>query len=470
LEKPSLRKLLPLDLFTVSISEMVPYLVVAGMWFQTLELISLFSYSLFDLDAQQCPMAVSDRTWERLVDAEVGNRDHHLYGGSQYHRSLREFNLAIKCLGTPLITEDEIANAAGVGDTHDGVNFLQAACVISLEKARSSFEPMLSTLLTRMVHVMSRLHPVTEYMLRENRDRGRVTNYRRSDESVDDQSSFGDLEQAMDISQNPQFRELVRSVFEKFVHNCADQVMEKCRDDLNSITRYVAWNLDQRGSGALTRALPDQTNLFAVYQVAMKNADKQQQKLVENSNNQNKKKGRGKNSDSGTLTPINSNTNAQISPVQQGAGALERDYHNLIQIMEEAAASRTGNRTNVVVGGLVQFIVSNWRDQFCRATITKFNCYFMLPFVDDFHRFLRNELQKIYAEGGAGDNGLTDVFDLSSARRALELHRDELIAECMANKQLQDKFRVCSRMMRKQDRLGDESVLFDRISKKQNSH
>ena len=34
------------------------------------------------------------------------------------------------------VTEDEIANAAGVSDMHDGVNFMRAACVIAVEKVR----------------------------------------------------------------------------------------------------------------------------------------------------------------------------------------------------------------------------------------------------------------------------------------------------------------------------------------------
>jgi hypothetical protein len=69
----------------------------------------------------RCAMAVSERGWERLVGSDVGNKDHRLYGGSQYHRALREFALATRCLRLPTITEDEVANAAGVGDTHDGV-------------------------------------------------------------------------------------------------------------------------------------------------------------------------------------------------------------------------------------------------------------------------------------------------------------------------------------------------------------
>jgi hypothetical protein len=389
-------------------------------------------------------MAVSDRTWERLVDSEVGNRDHRLYGGAQYHRSLREFTLAAKCLRTPLITEDEIANAAGIGATHDGVNFLHASCVIALEKAHQSFEPLLGTLIIRMTHVMTRLCPVTEYMLREDRDRGKLSNFRKR-VSVQDESdeAIDKAEQAMDISQNPQFRELVRAIFGKFVADCADKVILQCRDDVNAITKYVTWNLDQRGVGAIARSLPDQTNLFSVYKVAVKHKAIQDKEEPNNSNKKNRD--RRKNSENGVLTPIpNNQQTAAMSP--QELHALDRDYNNLIQIIEEATMTRQqANRTSLVIGGLVQHIVTHWREQFCRTVITKFNCYFMLPFVENFHRYLRTELHKLYS--GTGD-GLSDVFDLTAARRALELHRDELQSECMANKQLQDKFQMCSRMMR----------------------
>ncbi len=50
------------------------------------------------------------------------------------YRAIREFCLAVRMMKTPTITEDEIANAAGVGDMHDGVNFMRAACVIAVEK------------------------------------------------------------------------------------------------------------------------------------------------------------------------------------------------------------------------------------------------------------------------------------------------------------------------------------------------
>jgi hypothetical protein len=176
--------------------------------------------SVFNTDVQGCPMSVSDRTWEHLLVTEVGNTQHRLYGGSQYHRVLREFNLATRCLRLPTITEDEIANAAGIGETHDGVNFLRAACVIALEKAQISFDPLLDALRLRISHIMGRLCPVSEYMIRQKQERKSVASqYLRDGRSSMDGGTF-----ATDIAHNPQFRQLVRTLFDEFVQRCSDNV------------------------------------------------------------------------------------------------------------------------------------------------------------------------------------------------------------------------------------------------------
>lgn len=376
------------------------------------------------------PMSVSDRTWERLVSAEVGHQDHRLYGGAQYHRTLREFNLATKCLRLPTITEDEIANAAGMGTTHDGVNFLHAACVIALEKARVSFEPLLESLRFRVMHVFERLCPVTEYMLRETKDQYKISTHKFFEDynkKDDFEGSTDGVNKATDIAQNPQFRQLVRQIFENFVHKCSDNALSKCRDDLTAITRYVTWNLDDRSSGALQRSLPDKTDLVSIYQVAVKASR----------GDENDKE------DESTSRAVIANSDKALKPMADE----QRDYFNLLQLMEEAICTRDANRTNMVVGSLVQHIVSQWRESFGRQVTTKFNCYFMLPFVDDFHKFMRYELQKVYE--GEGEK-LCEVFDLAAARRALQVRRQELVNECVANKRLQEKFAGLSRMMRKQ--------------------
>lgn len=156
-----------------------------------------------------------------MVATEVGNQSHRLYGGAQYHRVMREFSLATRCLRLPTISEDEIANAAGMGDTHDGVNFLRAACVISLEKARCSFDPLLDALRIRMAHTMSRLCPIAEFMLIQKKDRA-ANSY--APMSTFGGYSNGSNSKVSDITQNAQFLQLVRTIYDRFVSECSEQV------------------------------------------------------------------------------------------------------------------------------------------------------------------------------------------------------------------------------------------------------
>ncbi|CAN0474164.1 unnamed protein product, partial [Ectocarpus sp. 12 AP-2014] len=102
--------------------------------------------------------------------------------------------------------------------------------------------------------------------------------------------------------------------------------------------------------------------------------------------------------------------------------------------MEEASSSRDAERTSAVVSALVQHIMLSWREHFARAVAMKFNCFFLMPFVDDFPSYLRRELEKIY-EGDVGD-----IFDIAEARGALIRRRESLVAECKACHEIQGKF------------------------------
>ncbi|XP_040385377.1 uncharacterized protein LOC102718788 [Oryza brachyantha] len=46
-----------------------------------------------------------------------------LYGGAQYHRAMAEFRLVVGSMKCPPITREEIVNACGVEDIHDGTNY-----------------------------------------------------------------------------------------------------------------------------------------------------------------------------------------------------------------------------------------------------------------------------------------------------------------------------------------------------------
>jgi len=466
------------DEFCSALREAIQGTIIAppALFGETLKQENLAAGSFHDI--QCCPMAVSPKIWQHLITTEVGNTEHRLYGGSQYHRAMREFGLATRCLRLPTITEDEIANAAGVGDTHDGVNFLRTSCVIALEKARVTFDPLLEALRLRCTHVMSKLCSVSEYMLQHKRERNYYAAGGNEASNFSGSASTARTNainrKSLDLTQSPQFRQLVRTIFDNFLQKTSDSAMSRCRDDLVSLTKFVTWDLHERSGGALRRSLPDQMDLVAVYRVAVKAAQEGQSSSIGGigdptaSNNKHSRKHhhqhRGgsdgninKKSEeefssftppsSSTETPYSSSSSASSSALTtrpNNERSNERDYFDLLQLMEEAACSRDANRTNLVVGGLVQHIVSQWRESFCRSVTTKFNCFFLLPFVDEFQSFFRSELQRLYA----GD--LCDVFDLGAARRELQQQRNSLIKECDANKRLQNKFDRIATMMREQ--------------------
>ncbi len=86
---------------------------------------------------------------------------------------------------------------------------------------------------------MKRLYPITEYMLHKNGN-GLVEAHHRP------------------------FQEIVRRIYDNFVHRTVDDCLVRCRDDLKALTRFVTWDLHERSAGALQRSLP-QSQLIQVY-------------------------------------------------------------------------------------------------------------------------------------------------------------------------------------------------------------
>ena len=86
------------------------------------------------------------------IPEELPNAHMRLFGGAQYHRAMAEFRLGMGELICPDISREEIVNACGIDDFHDGVNYTRTACVIAVSKARDMFEPFLHQV--RAAHVM----------------------------------------------------------------------------------------------------------------------------------------------------------------------------------------------------------------------------------------------------------------------------------------------------------------------------
>jgi hypothetical protein len=102
--------------------------------------------------------------------------------------------------------------------------------------------------------------------------------------------------------------------------------------------------------------------------------------------------------------------------------------------MEEVTCMRDTNRTCAVVSALVRHIVTAWRTSFAQNVAMKFNCFFLLPFLDEFPFILRTELDSLY------DGDMSHLFDMREARAELERRVRDLELECKSNTKLQSKF------------------------------
>ena len=364
------------------------YVYFADEWGETLDIEQLRGGSFMEQDQVRSTM------WQTVLDIEVGHNKQKLFGGAQYHRALREFSVAVRHMKTPLVTEDEIANAAGMGDVHDGVNFLRSACVIAIEKAQQCFEPMLVALRHRSIHIMRRLCPIVEHMA------GR---------------SGGGL--STTDSYNRPLQDMIRRVYDKFVDSQMEICLSKCRDDVRGLTRYVTWDSDGRGgSSSLYKNLPTPKRMAEIYAVAVEktpalpsiSASGGGSNNKDSNKNSMKKNGWGRpsggssaadrvlsdwssaNGDSPTgnlvATPRTADSSAVTGLWDESAQVA--DYHNLLQLTEEMLAGRKSDRTNTVVTAIVQHIIKTWTDHFARTVSMKFNCFFLMPFLDEFPSYL----------------------------------------------------------------------------------
>ncbi|CBI20008.3 unnamed protein product, partial [Vitis vinifera] len=158
----------------------------------------------------------------------IPNAGMRLYGGAQYHRAMAEFRFVVGGIKCPPITREEIVNACGVEDIHDGTNYSRTACVIAVAKARDTFEPFLHQLGCRLLHILKRLLPISVFLLQKD----------------------GEY-----LSGHEVFLRRVASAFNNFAESTERECHEKCMEDLVSTTRYVTWSLHNKNRAGLRQFL-----------------------------------------------------------------------------------------------------------------------------------------------------------------------------------------------------------------------
>ncbi|XP_022898089.1 dynamin-like protein ARC5 isoform X1 [Olea europaea var. sylvestris] len=329
----------------------------------------------------------------------IPNAGMRLYGGAQYHRAMAEFRFVVGGFKCPPITREEIVNACGVEDIHDGTNYSRTACVIAVAKARDTFEPFLHQLGDRLLHILKRLLPISVYLLQKE----------------------GEY-----LSGHEVFLKRVASAFNNFAESTERSCREKCMEDLVSTTRYVTWSLHNKNRAGLRQFLDS----FG---------GSEQSTVVGNSVSANL----SQDLPSGSPGNDRQDTKSKLE-VKLNHLALGNDSNGSIQTTETRLADlldstlwnrRLGPSSERIVYALVQQIFHGIREYFLASAELKFNCFLLMPVVDKLPALLREDLESAFEED------VENVFDITNLQHSLGQRKREAEIELKRIQRLKEKFR-----------------------------
>ncbi|GMH81326.1 hypothetical protein TL16_g08895 [Triparma laevis f. inornata] len=382
-------------------------------------------------EKSQLPGAETPILTKELVE-RIGNAECRLVGGSQYHRAVREMGVVVESCSCGRVSSEEVALASGVGAVHDGPDFLRASCLIAMEKAYGSFEPILDEFRERVEFIMKRGFDAVQYM-------------------VDNTPNYNDHPNHIDVTTYKKpFGDLVKRIFVEFVEEKGREAQDYCKDDLRALTKYITWDLEERGNEALAEAIGGGgREAVEVYNLAIEesingrkskptptiNAATQVQKRT-------KKKRKKKNSSSSSNPKPDilkeweeaNSPPSEFPPEDAGEDLTSGD---LVGGLMNRASRTDVDKTSAVINALVGHLSFKWRSNFARQVATKFNCFFLLSFMDEFNEYLRLELNKVYSNTSSlssSGNTVGSLFDLremstklEDAERELERELDKLM-------------------------------------------
>ncbi|KAG0520299.1 hypothetical protein BDA96_08G062200 [Sorghum bicolor] len=321
----------------------------------------------------------------QLPNKMMPNGGMRLYGGAQYHRAMAEFRLVVGSIRCPPITREEIVNACGVEDIHDGTNYSRTACVIAVAKARDTFEPFLHQLGFRLLYILKRLIPICVYLLEK------------------DGEGFSSHEVLV---------RRVQEAFKRFAESTEQSCRQRCMEDLESTTRYVTWSLHNKNRAGLRHFLD---SFVAPEQLSVNTLNEQFSGL--NDNKQDRAKGDSKSNHSDT------NSSSAVPETR------------LVDLLDSTLWNRRlVPSSERLVYALVHQIFLGIKEHFLVTTELKFNCFLLMPIVDKLPALLRQDLESAFEEE------LDSIFDVTQLRQSLGQKKRELEIELKRIKRLKDKF------------------------------
>ncbi|KAI5356126.1 hypothetical protein L3X38_009021 [Prunus dulcis] len=284
----------------------------------------------------------------------IPNAGMRLYGGAQYHRAMAEFRFLAGGIKCPPITREEIVNACGVEDLHDGTNYSRTACVIAVAKARDTFEPFLHQLGCRLLHILKRLLPISVYLLQKD----------------------GEY-----LSGHEVFLRRVASAFNDFAESTERACREKCMEDLVSTTRYVTWSLHNKNRAGLHSSFGSVAN-------EKETKSRADVKL------------------------------SHVASGIDVASSIQTTETRLADLLDSTLWNRRlAPSSERIVYALVQQIFHGIKEYFLASAELKFNCFLLMPVVDKLPALLREDLKSAFEDDLDNIFDITNLRHLLGQRK-----------------------------------------------------
>lgn len=333
----------------------------------------------------------------QLPQKLIPNAGMRLYGGAQYHRAMAEFRFVVGGIKCPPITREEIVNACGVEDIHDGTNYSRTACVIAVAKARDTFEPFLHQLGARLLHILKRMLPISVFLLQRE----------------------GEY-----LSDHEVFLKRVSAAFNNFAESTERSCHEKCLEDLVSTTRYVSWSLHNKNRAGLRQFLDSfggsEQSAAGVH--SANSFSELSSGSVANDKLENKSK-----------SDVKLN---HLASGNDSATSIATTETRLADLLDSTLWNRRlAPSSERIVYALVQQIFNGIREYFLASAELKFNCFLLMPVVDKLPALLRDDLESAF------EDDLDNVFNITSLRHSLGQRKRETEIEVKRIHRLKEKFR-----------------------------
>ncbi|EXB97705.1 Dynamin-like protein ARC5 [Morus notabilis] len=327
----------------------------------------------------------------------IPNAGMRLYGGAQYHRAMADFRFIVGGTKCPPITREEIVNACGVEDIHDGTNYSRTACVIAVAKARDTFEPFLCQLGSRLLHILKRLLPISVHLLKKD----------------------GEY-----LSGHDMFIRRVAAAYNNFAEATERACREKCMEDLISTTRYVTWSLHNKNRAGLRQFLDSFAGTEQSTVGVTVSAGLSQDLSYGSGNEKQESKPRADVKLSHLASGIDSTSVVQTTETKL-ADLLDSTLWN----------RKLAPSSERIVYALVQQIFHGIREYFLASAELKFNCFLLMPVVDKLPALLGEDLESAF------EDDMDNIFDISNLRHSLGQRKRDAEIELKRIQRLKEKFR-----------------------------